>query len=157
VVTPVTSPSIRLQDLPSVPVAVIRRHATRSELSKLVPECCGIVWQALKAQQAKGGRHVAIYWNADILLEVGAELEGQFAERDGVIRSATPAGTAAFATHLGPYHTLGSTHDAIQAWCKSQGYRLAGPTWEIYGHWQDDWNTNPALIRTDVFYQVASS
>jgi len=149
--------AIRLDTLPGVPVAVIRRHATRSELSKLVPECCGLVWQALKAQSAKGGRHVAIYWNGDILLEVGAELESPFVERDGVVRSATPSGAIATATHFGPYHTLGATHDAIQAWCKAHGHRLAGPNWEIYGHWQDEWNTKPAQIRTDVFYLIASS
>ncbi len=31
----------------------------------------------------------------------------------------------------------------------------AGPNWEIYGHWQPEWNTDPLRIRTDVFYQVA--
>jgi hypothetical protein len=29
---------------------------------------------------------------------------------------------------------------------------LAGPNWEIYGHWLDEWNNDPAKIRTDVFY-----
>jgi len=31
----------------------------------------------------------------------------------GCLLSATPGGTAACATHLGPSHTLGTTHDAI--------------------------------------------
>jgi effector-binding domain-containing protein len=34
------------------------------------------------------------------------------------------------------------------------GYRLTGPSWEIYGHWQPEWNSDPSQIRTDVFYQV---
>jgi hypothetical protein len=46
-------------------------------------------------------------------------------------------------------------HDAIQHWCAANGPRLAGPSWEIYGHWEPGWNDNPALIRTDVFYQIA--
>ncbi|HEY9226808.1 MAG TPA: GyrI-like domain-containing protein [Gemmatimonadaceae bacterium] len=150
-----SSYSVQLRDLPSVPVAVVRRRATRAELSKLVPECCGLVWSALRAQGIKGGRHVAIYWNGDIRLEVGAEVAEPFVEQESLIRSGTPAGLAAFVTHFGPYHQLGAAHDAIRAWCKSNGHGLVGPNWEIYGHWQDEWNTNPSLIRTDVFYQIS--
>jgi effector-binding domain-containing protein len=152
-----SSYTVRIQDVPSVPVAVIRRQAAPAELAKLVPECCGLVWSAARAQRAKAGRHVAIYWNADIRLEVGVELEGPFVERDPVVLSATPGGVAAMATHFGPYSALGTAHDAVRTWCRTHGYRLAGPNWEIYGHWQQEWNTNPALIRTDVFYQIASS
>jgi effector-binding domain-containing protein len=36
----------------------------------------------------------------------------------------------------------------VLAWCKSQGYALAGPFWEVYG----DWSDNPTEVRTDVFY-----
>ena len=149
--------SIRLQDLPSIPLAVIRRRASAAELARLVPEFCGLVWAAVKAQRVKAGRHVAIYWNGDIRLEVGVELEGAFVERDPVVLSATPSGLAAFTTHFGPYGGLGAAHDAIRTWCEANGHRLAGPKWEIYGHWRDEWNTNPALIRTDVFYQIASA
>jgi effector-binding domain-containing protein len=150
-----TSSAVRVQNVASIPVAVIRRRATASELSKLVPECCGLVWNALRAQHAKGGRHIAIYWNGDISLELGAEVEGPFAETDTVVRSATPAGRVATVTHLGPYSRLGDAHDALRDWCKANGHTLAGPNWEIYGHWQDAWNTNPAMIRTDIFYQLA--
>jgi effector-binding domain-containing protein len=152
-----SSYSIRLQDVPSFPLAVIRRQATAAELSKLVPEFCGVVWTAVKAQRTPAGRHVAIYWNGDIRLEVGVELEGPFVEQPPVVRSATPGGTAAVVTHFGPYGGLGAAHTAIRTWCKANGHRLAGPNWEIYGHWEEAWNTNPALIRTDVFYQIASS
>jgi hypothetical protein len=31
---------------------------------------------------------------------------------------------------------------------------IAGPNWEVYGHWQPEWDADPSLIRTDVFYQV---
>jgi effector-binding domain-containing protein len=148
---------VGLQHVASIPVAVVQRRASTAQLAKLVPECCGLVWRVVQAQQAKGGRHVAIYWNGDIRLEVGVELEGPFEERDGVIRSATPGGPAAVVTHFGPYHTLGAAHDAVRTWCEQNGHRLAGPSWEIYGHWQPKWDTNPGLIRTDVFYQIASS
>jgi effector-binding domain-containing protein len=149
--------SVQLQDLPGVPVAVIRRQATASELSKVVPECCGLVWNELRAQKTPAGRHVAIYWSwsDDIRLEVGVEAQGPFVEANSVVRSATPSGRVATVTHVGPYHRLGVAHTAVQQWCAENGHRLAGPSWEIYGHWEPEWNDNPALIRTDVFYQIA--
>src|SRR5580704_7389750 len=51
----------------------------------------------------------------------------------------------------------GRAHDAILSWCNANGYKPAGPSWEIYGHWQDEWNSKPAVIRTNVFYQIVSS
>jgi effector-binding domain-containing protein len=151
----VSAYAVKLQRLESVPLAVIRRQASRSELSRLVPECCGLVWNAVRAQETKAGRHVAIYWDGAIRLEVGVELHGPFAEHGEVVRSSTPAGPVASATHFGPYGGLGAAHEAVREWCRANERRLAGPNWEIYGHWQDEWNTNPSRIRTDVFYLLA--
>jgi effector-binding domain-containing protein len=55
-------------------------------------------------------------------------------------------------THFGPYGRLHEAHKAVRDWCADRGYDLAGPNWEIYGHWTDAWNTDPTQIRTDVFY-----
>lgn len=147
--------AVQLQRLDSVPVAVIRRQASLSELSRVVPECCGLVWDAVRAQQAQAGRNIAIYWDGDIRLEVGVELLGPFAEDGEVVRSTTPAGAAASATHCGPYGGLVAAHEAVRRWCSANNHSLAGPCWEIYGHWQPEWNNDPSLIRTDVYYQLA--
>ena len=72
---------VEMRQRDSIPVAVIRRQARAAELSRVVPECCGLVWNAVRAQQAKAGRHVAIYWDATIRLEVGVELLGPFVEQ----------------------------------------------------------------------------
>ena len=150
------SPAVQLDQRDSVPVAVIRRQASASELSRIVPQCCGLVWNAVRAQQARAGRHVAIYWDGSIRLEVGVELYGPFADEGEVVRSATPAGLVAWTTHFGPYSGLGAAHDAVRQWCRANKRKLAGPNWEIYGHWQSDWNTNPSQIRTDVYYLLTS-
>ena len=151
-----TSYAVHVQRLDSVPLAVIRRRASASELSRVVPECCGLVWDAVRAQQAQAGRHVAIYWDGSIRLEVGVELYGPFAERGEVVLSATPAGAVAWTTHFGPYSGLGAAHDAVRRWCSANKQSLAGPSWEIYGHWQSEWDTNPSQIRTDVHYLLTS-
>ncbi|SPE18292.1 hypothetical protein SBA5_150026 [Candidatus Sulfotelmatomonas gaucii] len=147
--------TIQLRQLDSVPLAVIQRQARTSELSRVVPECCGLVWNEVRAQQARAGRNVAIYWDGSIRLEVGVELLGPFVERGPVVLSATPAGAAAWTTHFGPYGGLGAAHGAVRDWCSANHHGLAGPNWEVYGHWQNEWNTNPSQIRTYVFYLLA--
>jgi effector-binding domain-containing protein len=148
---------VRLQQLESIPLAIIRRQARKSDLPRLVPECCGLVWNALREQKTKGGRHVAIYCDEVMNVEVGAELQGAFTDRGEVVRSATPAGLVAWATHFGPYNQLGAAHDAVRQWCKAHNHKLAGPSWEVYGHWENEWDQNPSQIRTDVFWLVTAS
>src|SRR5262245_29803383 len=147
---------VQLRELPSIPLAVIRRQARPAELSRVVPECCGLVWKAVQAQHAQGGRHVALYWDATIRLEVGVEMLGPFAEQGDVIRSATPAGAVGTGVHPGPYGGPGGAHDAIREWCRANRHRLTGVRWEIYGHWQKHWDADPSQIQTDVFYQIAA-
>jgi hypothetical protein len=146
---------VHVQQLDSVPIAVVRRQARASELSRVVPECCGLVWNVIRAQHAKGGRHVALYWDNSIRLEVGVELLGPFSEQDGVVCSATPAGTVVWVTHFGPYGGLGAAHEAIGQWSVANNRALAGPDWEMYGHWLPEWNSDPSRIRTDVYYLLA--
>jgi effector-binding domain-containing protein len=141
--------AVRVEHVSSRPLAVVRRRASSQELSRVVPECCGTVWNVLKALQVPGaGRHVAIYWDCQINLEVGAEVEAPFAGHGEVLGSSTPAGPVATVAHFGPYNRLHDAHAAIRKWCADNGYTPAGPNWEVYGHWDDD----PAKVRTDVFY-----
>src|SRR5262249_44874631 len=129
--------------------AVGRRRAGRAELSKVVPASCGEGWNYIRsAQLARPGRNLALYLDGEIHLECGAEVGEPFICDDNVVCSSTPAGPVATAVHMGPYHLLGEAHAAICRWCSDNGYRLAGPCWEVYGHWVDD----PAKLRTDVFY-----
>jgi effector-binding domain-containing protein len=143
---------VQVHQADGIPLAVIRGQAKQSELSRVVPDWCGRVWSALRAQQLRGGRNVAIYWDAAIRLEVGVEMPGAFAEQGGVVRSATPAGMVASITHFGPYAGLGAANAAIRNWCRANGHALAGPSWEIYGHWKSEWDADPSQIQTDVFY-----
>lgn len=149
------SHTVEARTVDSMPLAVVRRLTSAHNLARIVPECCGLVWEVLRAQGVRGGRHVAVYSDSSIRLEVGVELFGPFAETREVVRSATPAGTVACATHLGPYSALGAAHDAVRRWCRTHNRRPAGPVWEIYGHWQPDWNADPSQIRTDVYHLIS--
>jgi effector-binding domain-containing protein len=146
---------VRVGQSEAIPLAVVRRQARGSELSKVVPELCGVVWSSLRERGVRGGRHVAIYWDGSIRLEVGVELTAPVSDAGTVVGSSTPAARTASVVHLGPYDQLGAAHRAIVDWCAAHRLELAGPNWEIYGHWQDEWNADPSRIRTDVFYQLA--
>jgi effector-binding domain-containing protein len=152
--------TVRIERVISHPIAVVRRRVAPGELSKVVPEACGLVWKTVKAAQVKdAGRHVAVYRDAGgglLDMEVGVEVGTAFPGRDEVVGSVLSAGDAATATHFGPYRKLGEAHQAIRRWCAEQGRTLAGANWELYGHWLDEWNNDPSKIRTDIYYLLKS-
>jgi hypothetical protein len=149
------SSPVKIERLDSVPLAVIRRQAQASELSRVVPECCGLVWEAVRAQQAKGGASHRALLGCQHPPRGRRRAVRAFTPQGDVVLSATPAGVVASATYFGPYGGLGAAHEAVRRWCEDHQRGLAGPSWEIYGHWQDDWNANPSRIRTDVYYLLA--
>jgi effector-binding domain-containing protein len=132
--------------------AVVRDRVRPEELAKFVPAACGEVWSfARAAGLPKPGRHVALYLS-DGVVEAGAEVSERFAGNARVQCSQLPAGRVATAVHFGPYGRLREAHAAVRAWCAQQGHRLTNISWEIYGHWEESWNTDPSKIRTDIFY-----
>src|SRR5262245_66024331 len=85
---------VRLEHHAGQPLAVVRRRASQQELARVVPDACGTVWNILRAQRVTGaGRHVAIYWDCQINLEVGVEMAAPFAGPGEVVGSTTPAGS----------------------------------------------------------------
>jgi hypothetical protein len=60
---------VRIETVAARPTAVVRRCAAQAQRSKVVPEACRSVWNALRAQQVKGaGRHIALYLDCVINL-----------------------------------------------------------------------------------------
>jgi hypothetical protein len=146
--------TIQLQTLPHPqPTAIVRRRADAHDLPKIIPLSCGAVWNMLRAQQIQGaGRHIALYLDCLINLEIGVELASPIPSSGELIGSALPAGPVATTTHFGHYPQLSNAHQAIRNWCAQNNHPLAGLNWEVYGHWEDDWNLHPEKIRTDIFY-----
>jgi len=147
---------VRLEQHTGQPLAVVRRRASQQELSRVVPAACGTVWNVIRGQMVAGaGRHVAVYWDGEINLEVGVEVAEPFAGYGEVIGTTTPIGLVATTTHFGPYSQLHAAHAAICRWCTTNGYKPAGPNWEVYGHMTDECIHDPTKIRTDIFYLLA--
>jgi effector-binding domain-containing protein len=133
--------------------AVIRSRVKPRELAQFVPAACGEVWSFIRsARLPRPGRHVALSLDDKGSVEVGAEVSEPFVGNDRVLCSQLPTGRVATTIHLGPYALLSNAHAAIREWCAGHGHQLLNISWEIYGHWQENWNTNPSNIRTDVYY-----
>jgi effector-binding domain-containing protein len=136
--------------------AVIRDRVPPRELSRFVPAACGEVWKFVRATGLpKPGRHVALYLS-DGMVEVGAEVSEPFEGNGRVHCSHLPAGQTVTTVHFGPYPQLSEAHKAVRKWCEENGYSAPEICWEIYGHWEDAWNTESSKIRTDVFYLLKS-
>ena len=144
---------IQLTHSQPIITAVIRSRVAANELAKFVPAACGEVWSFVRsARLPRPGRHVALYLDAQGSVEVGAEVSEPFAGNERVDCSQLPAGRVATTVHFGPYGHLADAHAAVREWCARHGRRCSGVSWEIYGHWEDSWNTDSSKIRTDVFH-----
>ena len=145
---------IELKHSEATLTAVVRERVQPRELPRFVPAACGEVWSFVRSTGLpKPGRHTALYLDAG-LVEVGVEVSERFAGDGRVHCSQLPAGRVATAVHFGPYQLLSKAHTEIRQWCAEHGHLLTGISWVIYGHWDENWNTNPSKIRTDVFYHL---
>ena len=136
-----------------IPTAVIRNRVPAKELAQFVPAACGEVWSFIRsAGLPRPGRHLALYLDAQVSIEVGAEVSEPFAGNERIHCSQLPGGRVVTTVHFGPYQHLSNAHAAICEWCARNGHRCSGVSWEIYGHWEESWNTDSSKIRTDVFY-----
>lgn len=148
------SRQIELTNSEATLTAVVRDRVHPRELSRFVPAACGEVWSFVRsAGLPKPGRHTALYLDAG-LVEVGAEVSEPFVGNDRIHCSQLPSGRVATMVHFGPYQRLSEAHAGIREWCAGQGHLLTGISWEIYGHWEESWDSNSSMIRTDVFYQL---
>ena len=136
-----------------ITTAVVRSRVPAKELAQFVPAACGEVWSFIRsAGLPRPGRHLALYLEAQGSVEVGAEVSEPFAGNARIHCSQLPAGRVVTTVHFGPYGRLSDAHAAIREWCARHGQPCSGVSWEIYGHWDESWNTDPSKIRTDVFY-----
>ena len=97
------------------------------------------------------GQNIFIYRAAsadELTVDFCVGTTASFDPVGAVLPLETPSGVAAMVTHHGEYGRLREAHAAVLAWCHANDRRRAGPSWEVYGHW----NAGPAKLRTEVYY-----
>jgi len=143
---------ITIREVPAWPLAVAHGRCSFDDIPLTIGTLLDVVWDfAAKAGLKTDGHNVVLYSDvgpSGVTIDAGVRVVEPF-DGIGVIKSiSTPAGRVATTAHIGPYDELPQAHKAVDEWCRANDHPLAGPNWELYGHWTDD----PAALRTDVFY-----
>ena len=144
------------QGLPRT-IAAVRTRLPVQRVKSVFRDYLDQVYAAVRAGSVTlDGQNVFVYQSvpdqadsADVAFGVGTR--APFAPVGEVQPVDLPVGEVAVTTHWGDYSRLGAAHSAVIEWCRSQGHRLSGTRWEVYGHWTDD----PSKLRTDVYYLLA--
>ncbi len=119
------------------PTAVVAAATTWAEFPATWGPMLDQVWSFLRGGAPAGlyqrGHNIMLYKDDVPHVEVGVQVSGSFDPSGPVVPSALPGGLVATATHTGPVAKIGGTHQAVRDWSQANGYRLAGPHWEVYG------------------------
>ena len=134
------------------PLAGVRAVVPQGRAGAVFRTYLDQVYAAARANKiALDGQNVFVYYpraDGELTVDFCVGAQQLFDAVGAVVPMATPSGVAATATHWGNYAALVDAHAAIRSWCRAHDRTLAGPSWEVYGHWHDE----PARVRTDVYY-----
>ena len=128
---------VTLRTVDPIPTAVVKAATTWAEFPDLWGKLLGQVWGFLRGSAPAGlwadGHNVMFYKDDVPNVEVGVQVTRPFDSHGSVVPSVLPGGLVVGATHAGPIADLGETYGAVRDWATANGYKLAGPRWEIYG------------------------
>jgi effector-binding domain-containing protein len=137
------------------PVAGVRAVVSRGRVGQEFGRHLDQVYAAGRAGAvALDGQNIFIYRSAtadQLSVDFCVGVTAPFTAVGEVVPLETPDGVAVMTTHVGDYGRLGEANAAILAWCRANNRSLAGPSWEVYGHWHAD----PAQLRTEVYYLIS--
>src|SRR5436190_5082176 len=134
------------------PVAGVRAQVSRGRVAQEFGRHLDHVYAAASAGAVRlDGQNIFIYRAAtadQLTVDFCVGVTAPFAPTGAVVPLETPSGVAAMTTHHGEYGGLANANAAIISWCRANHRMRAGPSWEVYGHW----NADPARLLTDVYY-----
>jgi effector-binding domain-containing protein len=146
---------VSVRTVASRKLAAVRRHVAISGIGAAWKPALDQVWEFLRAQPGlrTDGHNVFLYHHPEsrdqpMDVDFGVEVTRAFESAGEVYATETPSGSVAVAVHVGAYHRMKETHDAIHAWRQASGQTFAGKSWEIYGDWSDD----PSKLETTIMY-----
>ena len=147
---------VTVKTVDSTPTAVVMAATTWAEFPKMWGPMLDRVWGFLRGGAPQGlyshGHNIMLYKDDVPNVEVGVQVTRSFDPVGDVVASTLPGGLVATATHTGPIAGIGDTHNAVREWSEANGYRLAGPRWEIYG----DPDPSTGHFDVDVFWSLVT-
>lgn len=143
---------VTLQQAAPRTIAAVHARLSPSEVPAAFKRCLDRVYAARASGLQLDGQNIFVYRDAAdepgrLDVEFGVGIAAPMTASGDVRPVELPVGEVATTTHRGAYSALGSAHAAVQAWCREHSRTLAGPRWEVYGHW-----TEGEVPRTDVHY-----
>ncbi|MES2306503.1 MAG: GyrI-like domain-containing protein [Gemmatimonadota bacterium] len=133
-------------------VAGVRAQVARGKVGQEFGLRLDQIYAAAKAGAVQlDGQNIFIYRSATpttLSVDFCVGVTAPFTAVGEVQPLQTPSGPAAMTTHVGDYSRLGEANAAIHEWCRANNRSIAGPSWEVYGHWSND----PAELKTEVYY-----
>ena len=148
---------VTVKTVEPTPTAVVAAATTWAEFPHMWGPMLDKVWSFLRGDAPPGlythGHNIMLYQDDVPHVEVGVQVSGSFAAAGDVVASTLPGGLAATATHTGPIAKIGRTHQEVCEWSTANGYRLAGPRWEIYG----DPDPSSGDFDVDVFWSLTAT
>ena len=145
---------VSLQVMPPRAIAAVRARVPASSVASVFRDYLDQVYAAGRAGSVQlDGQNIFVYRDVTnhpgvVDVEFGVGVTAPFAGMGNVEYCMAPDGQVATTTHVGDYTMLGAAHSALLTWCRSHDVRLAGPRWEVYGHW----SPGGAPPRTDIHY-----
>ena len=128
---------VSVKTVEPAPTAVVAAATTWAEFGRAWLPMLDQVWSFLRGDAPPGlydhGHNVMLYKDDVPNVDVGVQVRRSFDPAGAVVSSTLPGGRVATATHTGPIARIGDTHRAVCEWSESNGHKLAGPHWEIYG------------------------
>jgi effector-binding domain-containing protein len=148
---------VTVKAIEPTPTAVVAATTTWAQFPTMWRPMLDKVWSFLRndppSRVLPAGHNIMLYKDDVPNIEVGVQVSDSFDPVGDVVASTLPGGLVATATHTDPIAKIGDTHEAVCAWSKANGYRLAGPHWEIYG----DPDPRTGDFNVEVFWSLAAT
>jgi len=128
------------------------------EIGSVFSGLFGELWGFVYANQiTPAGAPLSLYYTDDpyqseMVVEVGVPIAQAITETDRIKMSDLPAVTTASTIYHGSYTNVGEAYSAIVAWIEANGYHIAGPSREVYLHF--DPQGDPAQNITEIQFPV---
>jgi effector-binding domain-containing protein len=136
-------------------IAAVRARVPRGGVAQAFGEPLGKVWAFLREHPGlrTDGHNLFLYHHESAesglaTVDFGVQVVQQFEQESEVRPVETPGGEVVTTLHRGSYDKLSGAHTAVHDWCRRNGKRIGGFSWEIYGDWTDD----PNKLETTVVY-----
>jgi effector-binding domain-containing protein len=136
-------------------IAAVRARVPRGGVAQAYRDSLDKVWAFLRSHPGlrTDGHNLFLYHHEGaesgfVTVDFGVQVVRQFEQESDVRCVETPGGEVVTTLHCGPYDRLSGAHTTIHDWCRKNGKRIGGFSWEIYG----DWTNDPNKLETTVVY-----